>query len=111
MTFPRIWVPSGRIAICDQLLWHRHRMVRARTRMIEPVASGGPERRSPRKKKLWRESGRKQLEAFRLAPWASGDAGSAGVAGSTEPDVAALSQAIEQEVRVSGGPTLEDHPE
>ena len=23
------------------------------------------------KKRLWREAGRKQLEAFRLAPWAS----------------------------------------
>src|SRR4051812_27899872 len=29
--FPRIWVPSGENRDLRQLLWHRHRMVQART--------------------------------------------------------------------------------
>ena len=37
----------------------------------EPVASSGTERRSRLQEELWREAGRKQREAFRLAPWAS----------------------------------------
>ena len=51
------------------------------------------------RKKLWRERGRQQLEAFRLAPRGQpASARSAGVAGSTGPTIAELSQAIEGEV-------------
>ena len=32
--FPRIWVPSGENRDLRQLLWHRHRMVQARTRIM-----------------------------------------------------------------------------
>jgi Transposase len=41
--FPQIWVPSGENRDLRQLLWHRHRWVQARTRMMNPlqaVASG-----------------------------------------------------------------------
>jgi transposase len=32
--FPQIWVPSWENRDVRQLLWHRHRMVRARTRIM-----------------------------------------------------------------------------
>ena len=35
--FPRIWVPSGENRDLRQRLWHRHRMVQARTRMMNQL--------------------------------------------------------------------------
>jgi transposase len=35
--FPRIWVPSWENRDVRQLLWHRHRMVQARTRMMNQL--------------------------------------------------------------------------
>ena len=43
--FPRIWVPSWDNRDVRQLLWHRHRMVQMRTRII-PAASRGSQRRT-----------------------------------------------------------------
>ena len=40
--FPRVWVPSGENRDLRQLLWHRHRMVQARTRIIVRLLSPGP---------------------------------------------------------------------
>jgi Transposase and inactivated derivatives len=69
--FPRIWVPSWENRDLRQLLWHRHRMVQARTRIMNQLQAVALNEGLRAKKKLWRESGRQQLEAFRLAPWAS----------------------------------------
>ncbi len=69
--FPRIWVPSWENRDLRQPLWHRHRMVQARTRMMNQLQAVALNEGLRCKKKLWREAGRKQLEAFRLAPWAS----------------------------------------
>jgi len=35
--FPRIWVPSWENRDLRQLLWHRHRMVKARTRIMNQL--------------------------------------------------------------------------
>ena len=35
--FPRIWVPSGENRDLRQLLWHRHRMVQARSRIMNQL--------------------------------------------------------------------------
>jgi hypothetical protein len=35
--FPRIWVPSSENRDLRQLLWHRHRIVRARTRIMNQL--------------------------------------------------------------------------
>ena len=35
--FPRIWVPSWENRDLRQLLWHRHRMVQARTRIMNQL--------------------------------------------------------------------------
>ena len=69
--FPQIWVPSGENRDLRQLLWHRHRMVQARTRIMNQLQAVALNEGLRCKKKLWREHGREQLESFRLAPWAS----------------------------------------
>ena len=51
------------------------------------------------KKWLWRENGRKQLEALQLAPWASRRRRDLlELLDRLDPSIAELSQAIEQEV-------------
>jgi transposase len=69
--FPRIWVPSWENRDLRQLLWHRHRMVQARTRIMNQLQAVALNEGLRCKKRLWREAGREQLESFRLAPWAS----------------------------------------
>ena len=69
--FPQIWVPSRENRDLRQLLWHRHRMVQARTRIMNQLQAVALNEGLRCKKKLWGEQGREQLEAFRLAPWAS----------------------------------------
>ena len=68
---PRIWVPSWENRDLRQLLWHRHRMVQARTRVMNQLQAVALKEGIRCKKRLWREAGREQLEAIRLAPWAS----------------------------------------
>ena len=69
--FPQIWVPSWENRDLRQLLWHRHRMVQARTRIMNQLQAVALNEGLRCKKKLWRERGRQQLESFRLAPWAT----------------------------------------
>lgn len=66
--FPQIWVPSGENRDLRQLLWHRHRMVQARTRIMNQLQAVALNEGLLCKKRLWRETGRKQLESFPLAP-------------------------------------------
>ncbi len=69
--FPQIWVPSWENRDVRQLLWHRHRMVQMRTRIMNQLQAVALNEGLPCEKRLWRERGRQQLEAFQLAPWAS----------------------------------------
>jgi hypothetical protein len=57
--------------IVDGLSWHRHRMVRARTRIMNQLQAVALNEGLRCKQRLWRERGRQQLESFPLAPWAS----------------------------------------
>src|SRR5256886_16625697 len=66
--FPRIWVPSWENRDLRQLLWHRHRMVQARTRIMNQLQAVALNEGLRCKKKLWREQGRKQIEGYRPAP-------------------------------------------
>src|SRR5438132_3112033 len=85
--FPQIWVPSWENRDLRQLLWHRHRMVQVRPRIMNQLQALALNEGLRCKKRLWREHGRRQLESFRLAPWASRRRRDlAGVVGSTEPD-------------------------
>jgi transposase len=96
--FPQIWVPSGENRDLRQLLWHRHRMVQARTRIMNQLQAVALNEGLRCKKRLWREHGRKQLEAIRLAPWANRRRQDLlELLDRLNPTIAELSQAIEQE--------------
>jgi len=69
--FPRIWVPSPENRDLRQLLWHRHRLVQMRTRIMNQLQALAMNEGQRWKKKLWSKQGRAQLEKLALAPWAS----------------------------------------
>jgi len=97
--FPRIWVPSWENRDLRQLLWHRHRMVQMRTRIMNQLQAVALNEGLRCKKRLWRENGRKQLEAFPLAPWASRRRRDLlELLDRLNPTITELSQAIEREV-------------
>ena len=97
--FPRIWVPSWENRDLRQLLWHRHRMVQARTRIMNQLQAVALNEVLRCKKRLWREAGREQLEAFRLAPWASRRRRDLlELLDRLNPTITELTQTIEQEV-------------
>jgi transposase len=97
--FPQLWVPSWENRDLRQLLWHRHRMVQARTRIMNQLQAVALNEGLRCKKKLWRERGRQQLESFRLAPWASRRRRDLlELLDRLNPTIAELSKAIEQEV-------------
>jgi transposase len=69
--FPRIWVPDAANRDLRQLLWHRHGLVQMRTRVMNQLHVVALNEGLRRKKARWRPAGRKELESFALAPWAS----------------------------------------
>jgi len=69
--FPRIWVPSPENRDLRQLLWHRHRLVQMRTRIMNQLQALAMNEGKRMKKKLWSEQGRAVLEKLTLGPWAS----------------------------------------
>ena len=96
--FPRIWVPNWENRDLRQLLWHRHRMVQMRTRIMNQLQALALNEGLRCRKRLWREHGRQQLESFRLAPWASRRrCDLLELLDRLNPTIAELSQAIEQE--------------
>ena len=102
--FPRVWVPDAENRDLRQLLWHRHRMVQARTRIMNQLQAIALKEGLRCKKRLWRERGRQQLESFPLAPWASRRRRDLlELLDRLNPTITELSQALEREV--------ENHPE
>jgi transposase len=96
--FPQIWVANWENRDLRQLLWHRHRMVQARTRIMNQLQAVALNEGLRYKKRLWREHGREQLESIRLAPWASRRRRDLlELLDRLNPTIAELSQAIEQE--------------
>src|SRR5467141_4574476 len=97
--FPQIWVANWENRDLRQLLWHRHRIVQTRTRIMNQLQAVALNEGLRCKKKLWREKGRQQLEAFRLAPWASRRREDLlQLLDRLNPTISDLTQAIEQEV-------------
>src|SRR5438132_8205276 len=66
--FPRIWVADAENRDLRQLLWHRHRLVQMRTRVMNQLHVVALNEGLRRKKALWRPAGRKELESIALAP-------------------------------------------
>ncbi len=110
--FPRIWVPSWENRDVRQLLWHRHRMVQMRTRLMNQLQAVALNEGVRRKKGLWREAGRKQLETFTLAPWASRRRRDLlEMLDRLTPMIAELTQAVEQEAdKCPAAQRLATHP-
>ena len=69
--FPHIWVPSPENRDLRQLLWHRHRLVQMRTRIMNQLQALAMHEGKRWKHRLWSAEGRALLEKFSLAPWAS----------------------------------------
>ena len=110
--FPQIWVPNWENRDLRQLLWHRHRMVQARTRVMNQLQAVALNEGLHCKKRLWRERGREQLESFALAPWASRRRRDLlDLLDRLTPTIAELTQAIEQEVeKCPEAQRLRTHP-
>ncbi len=110
--FPQIWVPSWENRDLRQLLRHRHRMVQARTRMMNQLQAVALNEGLRCKKKLWREAGREQLEAFKLAPGASQRRRDLlELLDRLNPTIAKLTQAIDREVeKCPAARRLQTHP-
>jgi transposase len=98
--FPKVWVPSVENRDLRQLLWHRHRLVQMRTRIMNQLQAVAMNEGVRRKKGLWSKSGRAQLEAFLLAPWATRRRKDLlELLDRLNPTIAELSTAIEQEAK------------
>src|SRR6201987_570953 len=96
--FPRIWVPNWENRDLRQLLWHRHRMVQARTRVMNQLQAVALNEGLRCKKRLFRADGRQQLESFPLAPWAIRRRRELlELLDRLNPTIAELSQAVERE--------------
>jgi len=97
--FPRTWVPSWENRDLRQLLWHRHRMVQMRTRVMNQLHVLALNEGVRRKKALWPPAGRVQLESLVLAPWASRRRQDLlELLDQLSPKIQELTRALEQEV-------------
>jgi transposase len=98
--FPRIWVPGPENRDLRQLLWHRHRLVQMRTRIMNQLQALAMNEGQRRKKKLWNEQGRAQLEKISLARWASRRRKDLlELLDRMNPSIDELSRAVEREAR------------
>jgi len=95
---PKIWTASGESRDLRQWLWPRHRMVQTRTRIMNQWQGVAIHEGVRYKNRLWRESGRQQLESLSRAPWASRRREDRRqVLDRIPPTMAGLTQAIEEE--------------
>src|SRR6202162_6147728 len=96
--FPRVWVPDPENRDLRQLLWHRHRLVQMRTRIMNQLQAVAMNEGKRWKKKLFSAQGRAQLEKLPLAPWASRRRKELlELLDQLDPKIAELTAAVEQE--------------
>lgn len=69
--FPRIWVSSLEERDVRQLLIHRHKQVQSRTRVKNQLQAMALSQGVQKKRKLWTQSGREELEKLELLPFAA----------------------------------------
>src|SRR5215813_7672665 len=98
--FPKIWVPSPENRDLRQLLWHRHRLVQMRTRIMNQLQALAMNEGKRWKKKLWSAQGRTELAKLPLAPWASRRRSELlELLDRLDPSIEELSKAVEREAR------------
>ena len=68
--FPRVWVPSPENQDLRQLLWHRHRLVQMRTRIMNQLQALAMNEGYRWRKKLFSERGPAEFEKLPLGFWA-----------------------------------------
>src|SRR2546421_1290637 len=96
--FPRIWVPSWENRDLRQLLWHRHRMVQARTRIMNQLQAVALNEGLRCKKKLWRGGGSRDGGLFPLgAGVRPGPHDLVGVRGGLDPAIPGIQRGVPQE--------------
>jgi len=69
--FPRIWVPSAEQRDQRQLLLHRHKLVKMRTRIKTELQHLALNQGMQKKRRLWSAEGRADLEKLPLSGWTS----------------------------------------
>jgi transposase len=85
--FPQIWVASWENRDLRQLLWHRHRMVQARTRIMNQLHAVALNEGLRYKEEVVARGGAEAVGVIPLSPVGEPTtARSAGVTGPTEPD-------------------------
>ena len=110
--FPRIWAPSPENRDLRQLVLHRHRLVGMRTRVMNQLQAVAMNEGIRRKKGLWSEKGRQQLQSLSLLPWTTRRRQELlELLDQFDPSIEQLSQAIEQEAeRIPEVKRLMTHP-
>jgi len=110
--FPRIWVPSPENRDIRQLVWHRHRLVQMRTRVMNQLQAIAMNEGIRRKRGLWTQQGRAQLEALSLPGWTSRRRQELlQLLDRLDPNIEQLTEAVQQEAQ--GRPEvqrLQTHP-
>jgi transposase len=97
--FPKIWVPSLEERDVRQLLVHRHQQVQSRTRIKNQLQAMALSQGVQKKRKLWTEAGRSELEKLELLPYAAERRKQLLLAlDGLEGEIAQLNQRVEQEV-------------
>jgi len=98
--FPQIWVPSAENRDLRQLLWHRHRLVQMRTRIMNQLQALAMNEGKRCKKKLWSEQGRAEFEELPLGFWATRRRQELlGLLDRMNPNIEELTTAVEQEAQ------------
>jgi transposase len=69
--FPKIWTPSLEERDARQLLVHRHKQVVRRTQVKNQLQAMALSHGVQKKRKLWNEAGRQELERLELLPYAA----------------------------------------
>ena len=98
--FPRIWVPSLEERDVRQLLVQRHKQVQARTRTKNQLHALALSQGVQRKRKLWTEAGRAELEKLELLPYAAlRRQRLLATLDQLEAEIAGLNRQVEEEVK------------
>ena len=98
--FPRIWVPTLEERDVRQLLIERHKQVAMRTQIKNQLQAMALSQGVQKKRKLWTQAGRAELEKLDLLPYASARHGQLLVTlDQSEIHIAELNRQVEEEVK------------
>ena len=98
--FPRIWTPTLAERDVRQLLLHRHKQVQARTRVKNQLQALALSQGLQKKRSLWTQAGRGELERLELLPYAAlRRERLLALHDELEAEIAGLTRQVEEEVK------------